>query len=101
MTIYAMWHGGPSYAHGYIDSDVETFPTLAAARDALISRERSGYWFQQDFAFLTRPAESKFTPCVESSSMTIWLADPTRNPDPYPDRILSIGPRGGIRMERA
>jgi hypothetical protein len=41
------------------------------------------------------------TPCVESDEMLLFFADPRESSDPYPDLILSRGPRGGIRMERA
>lgn len=48
------------------------------------------------------------------SSLTLWSYDPRVNPytderqddselfdPPYPDRIMSFGPRGGIRIENA
>ena len=99
MKVYALWHGGSSYAHGYVDTDVEAFDTLADALSAYASRRDSGYWIPQDFRYVNREAESVHTPSVdETSSMWLWAADPTDDRDPYPWRIVETGPRGGTRV---
>lgn len=84
--VFATWHGGYSYSPPSIPEHVETFASLEAARDAFQAR----YWNRDGS-----------TPCVdESASMALYLADPSDSADPYPDALLTIGPRGGIRRER-
>lgn len=82
--IYALWYGGPSYSHSYIDTDVETFTSLSAARQELQRRENGG---------------DPYYPAVEQSEMTVWKTDPRGDQDAYPDYLLTIGPRGGVRTE--
>ena len=102
MKVYALWHGGVNYAHGYVETDVESFDTLADAVAAYESRRDSGYWLRQDFRYVNRDADSVLTPCAgEGSSMWLWAADPTDDRDPYPWRIVEVGPRGGTRVVSA
>lgn len=103
--IYALWHGGSSYSPGSThDGDTETFESIAAARTAFQDRYRHGNRWKQHFAYVSKPADDVYTPTVdESSTMWLFFYDPTAEgvTDPYPDKILSFGPRGGIRMENA
>jgi hypothetical protein len=102
MTVYAHWYGGGSYEFGDLDQNLESFRSLVAAGQAFRDRREDGYSWKQSFAFVNRPAESDLTPCVDlESEMWIYFADPTGNIDPYPDRIIKFGPRGGIRIEIA
>ncbi len=84
MTVYVLWHGGYSYAPGYVDDDVEVLDSMAAARELCDSR----YWNRDGY-----------TPAVdESSGMSVWFEDPRGTDDPYPDRLIVRGPRGGWRV---
>ena len=87
MKVYGLWHGGASYAVGAY-SDIEPFDSLADAKRTLVAR----------YMNYEQPA----TPCVEKDETSIWIfeAMPDDNGDLYPDRVLSFGPRGGIKMER-
>jgi hypothetical protein len=105
--IYALWHGGASYSPGSVydfgpdePSDVETFDSIADAGRALTSRAERGYWERQTFRYADGRTEHTLTPAADAGpSMTLWHHDPRGDSDPYPDRILTIGPRGGIRQE--
>lgn len=91
-----LWHGGPNYSAPYAKDHAEPFASLADAVEA--HRDR----------YNNRDGR---TPCVSEDSETFlyrvprgWsVADTVREieRDGYPDRIIKIGPRGGIRVERA
>ena len=99
MKVYALWHGGTNYAHGYVDTDVEEFDTLADAVAAFRERLSSNMHSPVDFPYVNRPAERVCAGMVdESSSMWLWADDPTGVADPYPWRIVETGPRGGTRV---
>jgi hypothetical protein len=82
VKVWALWHGGTNYSLGYVDDDIEVFDSLQAAKDTLYNREE---------------CSDPYYPCVEESSMYVYFSDPRGLADPYPDRILIIGSRGGIR----
>ena len=84
--VWAMWHGGYSYAVPEL-SDAEPFDSLAHATRVFAARLAN---------------DDRFTPCVDrSSTMHVFTGGhPETYRDPYPDRVLSVGPRGGIRSER-
>ena len=84
MKVWMLWHGGSSYAHSAME-DVEEFYSFKTAKEVFWSREE-----QYD----------PYYPCVEESSASIYFHDPRETCDPYPDRQLSIGPRGGVKVER-
>lgn len=88
--VWALWYGGPSYSAPYV-ADAERFDSLAHCREIMDARyaNRGRYW----------PGELE-TPAVEDDSMAVFYADPRDSADPYPDLMLSRGPRGGIRQER-
>ena len=88
-----LWHGGSSYEVGYIDEDTEEFPSLAAAKDAFAGRA--------DTLETYYPCVSEDTPEDGGPSAQVFFADPREFADPYPDRVLSFGPRGGVRVEHA
>lgn len=97
--IYALWHGGGSYALGSLEHDLEIFSSLREARDALRSRESDGNWDRKRFDYADGRTEWTYTPCGDqTASMTIWFADP-RKENSYPDRQITFGPRGGIRID--
>lgn len=96
MKCWMIFHPGDGYSTHWRGEDVETYDSLSAAIRA--------------FDRLPDP----YYPCAhnderEDGGPEGWLffydpRDP-ENPegdvvDVYPDRLLSFGPRGGIRVER-
>jgi hypothetical protein len=95
------------YAHWYDTSvvcdpsaDLERFDSLCAAREAFAERYTAG-WSPVRFDYVNRSPETSAVPCVsEQCEMLIYFADPRDTiGDPYPDRRLSLGPRGGVVAE--
>ncbi len=93
MKVFALWHGGSSYAPAdqFNRRDIEEFDSIRDALAEFESRTRDPYY-----------------PCVDTApqdqggaSMWLCFADPFENGDLYPDRVVSFGPRGGVRCERA
>lgn len=91
MMVYMLWHGGSSYAVGTVDDDLEMYDTL---QEALAEFERRAW------------ASEACYPCVDAippedggPTAWLWFDDPRGMSDPYPDQIVSFGPRGGIRKE--
>ncbi|SRR6266581_3216933 len=100
--IYALWHGGSSYSVGELERDLETFPSIRVAGWALRTRANNGGWMPQGFTYADGRTVRALTPCAdEGCEVTVYLSDPRGSHDPYPDYILTIGPRGGIKRERA
>lgn len=99
-TVYAAWWGGPNYSTPTVtslmcidspnlepsDTDVETFSSMAAAR--------------LHFALRLNDTSGLFPGVTDAAEMQLWFEDPRRDPDPNPDRRITVGPRGGIRTER-
>jgi len=83
MKTYMLWHGGGSYAIGTIPDDLEAFDTFSAAKEEFRRRGQDS---------------DPYYPCVEDSSAWIFFAEP--GSDPYPDMVLSFGPRGGVKVAR-
>jgi hypothetical protein len=87
MIVYMEWFGGPSYAPPTQD-DRERFESIKDAKEA--------FWRRSDY-------EPGF-PCVEDSEALLYFAgrkgDNDETGGEYPDRRLTIGPRGGVRIER-
>lgn len=85
MKVYMMWHGGANYALPTVD-DAEEFSSLQAAKES--------FWSRAD--------RDPFYPCVENPEAWILFSDPRENAsgDVYPDRVMTLGPRGGVRIER-
>ena len=85
MKCYGFWHGGSSYAHA---DKPEAFDSLADAVATFENRQDN-----TDY-----PA----TPCCdESASMRIAFGSIEEcDGDFYPDREITIGPRGGIVVSR-
>jgi hypothetical protein len=101
VRVFALWHGGSSYSPGELANHLESFASLRAAFDALRERAESNGIFRCAFAYVDREPESFYCPVVDGSEMLVYRTDPRECADPYPDEVLSIGPRGGIRRERA
>lgn len=97
MRVWGLWHGGINYAEPYGMDYLEEFPSIEAARDALVSRAFRGYWQQQEFRYVNREPESTFTPGADTDCrMAIYFSNPTADTGAYADRVYRIGPRGGI-----
>lgn len=88
MKVYGLWYGGSSYGSPSVKRDTEEFDSIKEAKDA----------FQRRYDNDDYPA----TPCVsDSSEMHLFFSDPRDMSDPYPDRVLKFGPRGGVLLEVA
>ncbi len=92
MKVTMLWHGGASYSAPYPD-DAEDFNSLREAAEEFDRRSSS---------------LETFYPCVErepaeEGGPEAWImfcgADEL-GADVYPDRLISFGPRGGVRIER-
>ena len=92
---WLLWHGGSSYELGTYEEDVEHFDSIRALVDSFERRLWDPYY-----------------PCVTSDiqenggqSGWVFFSDPNDEAngpgDPYPDRIICHGPRGGVRLEYA
>lgn len=89
MRVWAIFHGGFSYSPNWTEGDVEEFDSIAEAQRAFETRI-AGY-------------DSYYPATDDSASMWLFWADVrvARDPDAYltdilPDRVLAIGPRGGL-----
>lgn len=82
--VWGLWWGGASYAAGYVADDTEEFRSIREALEET-ARRASG-------------TDSHY-PMVRDSEMHVFLSDPRNSDDPYPDRIIRQGPRGGWRVE--
>ena len=88
MRVTMFWHGGPSYAvfDTHNPEDAEEFASLRDARNA--------FWRRADF--------DRYYPCVDSPEAWILKGPAGSNIGAeYPDFLLTLGPRGGVRCERA
>ena len=94
MRVTMFWHGGSSYAAFDVHErrDAEVFESI---QDAARS-------------FASRPGQ-RYYPCVSDASLdddgpSAWLYFGSTHPvlgQDYHDRIVSFGPRGGVRVDRA
>lgn len=99
MSWYGIWNGGHSYARGEHEH-VELFANLAEAR-AKFEERLNGSWRRSFFNFVNQAPQSSYCPAVdESSTLELYATDPSWT-DHTPDRVISIGPKGGIKVEVA
>ena len=84
MTVYMLWHGGSSYAPP-MDDDAEAFASIADAVDSFESRTRDPYY----------PCVKRDTPENGGPTGMLYIGEV----GDYPDRIVTFGPRGGVRVE--
>jgi len=89
MQVYGIYHGGHSYSTRVTNQDIEEFNSLKHARDIFESRNNFDPYY----------------PCTdETASMWLFFTDPSNHELPddalidsgYPDRVLEVGPRGGV-----
>lgn len=92
MRCFMLWHGGASYAVPETD-DAEQFDSLAELCRAFERRS----WSSETYY----PCVSNEPPEEGGPQGHVYLRDPRTVADPYPDRIVRFGPRGGLRLELA
>ena len=97
MRVFALWYGGYNYSHGYISDHLEEFPSLSAAKEAFRERFYTNSFMPHTFRYVSGHEELAAPNTDASCSMTIWRYDPRGVMDPYPDVMLTIGPRGGVQ----
>lgn len=99
--IYVLWHGGPSYSTSSIENgDLESFPSIRAAKCALMERWESGGGSTCLVRYANKPHERSLFPAVTTdSAMDVFMYDPREAGDPSPDFRLFFGPRLGVRRE--
>lgn len=93
MMVWAVFNGGVNYTPGSVHEvrDIELFTSLRAAGDTLWSRVNG-----RAFGFDSVDRDT--------ASMHVWLACPNDGAGEvteYPDRVITIGPRDGIRVVQA
>lgn len=92
--IFATWHGGANYAQPDLTmpQHLEVFATIEDAETETDNRYRCGDTYRCDFRRDPDDlddVESVFCPGVDTSSETwIYLSDPRKVSDPYPDYII-------------
>ncbi len=91
MKCWMLWHGGASYAPSELPDDLESFDSLRELRDSFDARGYDSYY----------PCVSDDTAEDGGPSGYVYFRDPTDESDPYPDRIIEYGPRGGLRITYA
>ena len=103
--VWAMWHGGGNYSVGTYDEHTEVFPSIALAKYAFANRAHTGGHWRQRFVYADGREEHVFTPTVDATTpdeggptMHLYFSDPRENADPYPDREICFGKRGGVTI---
>lgn len=71
--MFALWHGGHSYAPPNVEQDTEDYDSLQDAREAFEARIAN---------------TDGRTPCVDGSRMEIFYGDPRETRDPHPDLVI-------------
>ncbi len=81
MRVWGLWYGGPNYAIP-TDKDIEYFASMEDAKNQL----------------LRRSVGEPDCPAVEQSEMWLFRKKP-KWAHQYPDMTMTLGQRGGIRVE--
>ena len=92
MIVWMLWSGGVNYSSPYPDQ-AERFSSLHAAVWEFSRRteHESSYY----------PGAYPEPVDAGGPSATITFGPQPPGGDFYPDRVLSFGPRGGVRVQRA
>lgn len=116
MRVFGTWHGGSNYGLGDVFADMETWPSLKAAKLALWLRaDSNGYPvddgahvvdFDEDGNATVGLAQGGIAyPCVDAEASYLDLFPARRDGDgwtidvDYPMTRLKLGPRGGVQVE--
>lgn len=83
MKVFSLWYGGNNYSCPSME-DIEEFRSIQSAKDS--------FWSRSDY--------DPYYPCVDRPEMQLYFTDPRKAEDPYPDMLITMGPRGGVRIER-
>ncbi|WP_084965912.1 hypothetical protein [Thermoactinospora rubra] len=94
---FGLWWGGSGYSRPE-SNDLEEFASLVEARRKLVERYLHGYWQTTEFRFVHREPTRVLTPCVDTQCEILLFR--SSNAEVLPELRLSIGPRGGVRLER-
>lgn len=89
--VWGVFNGGSGYSPGSVHElrDIEQFDSIRSAMDTFWRRSTG--------------LDDQFPGVGTDASMHIWLACPndgTGEVQEYPDREITVGPRGGIRVAR-
>ena len=93
MIVWTQWYGGSSYACPLHSEPThwERFKSMKQAKRVFASRSD----FDPHFPCVGNDAEMQLYFFGPSEDIEPW-----KMRDPYPDRILTIGPRGGVRITK-
>jgi len=97
VKCYGIWYGGYSYTQPSVEH-MEEFDSYADAERCLRSRLFHGNFALQTFRFVNGTNASVYCPAVDISETKMFIYD-----DPeggLPERIISFGPRGGMKVEK-
>ena len=84
MKCVGLWYGGSNYSAPDPSRDLETFASLQDAKDT--------FWRRADF--------DPHYPCVDEETAELHVYFGAEYNEDGPDRIVRMGPRGGVRAER-
>ena len=88
MKTFMLWHGGAGYACSDYN-DIESFESLDEALHAFRSRLNDSYY----------PCVETATPEEGGPCAWLWFHEkPADDGDLYPDRVIELGPRGGLNQ---
>ncbi|MGG7572562.1 hypothetical protein [Streptomyces sirii] len=116
MRVFGTWHGGSNYGLGDVFLDMESWPSLEAAKAALQIRAKSGGLpvddgahvvdFDEDGHATVGHAQGAVSyPCVNVEAAYLDLFPAGRDGDGWTVDVgclmarLTLGPRGGVRVE--
>lgn len=116
MPYVAIFSGVNYRSNDLTVADLEVWHSIADATDSLRERHESGYWRHIVINYADGRQSAYLMPCVESGDiLDLYYVTPADLDElkvgahPYqhehivgsgPDRRLTIGPRGGIRVEK-
>lgn len=99
MKVYGLFYGGVNYSTPDINIDLEVFPSITAAKEALLQRYRSNMTQLCASIYADGRRENVVHLADETAEIQLFLYDPRETSDPYPDCRVYIGPRHGICFE--
>ena len=83
MKCVALWYGGSNYSAPDPSQDLERFDSIAAAARTFEAR-----------------LDDRHFPCVDEDAAEMHVYFGRTYHDNGPDRIITAGPRGGIKVNR-
>lgn len=100
-----------AYAPAQGWTDVELWPSIAAAKESLLQRYQLGYLYKVKVSYADGTADWVLWPLLSSeATLTLYGAPKVLNEDTVTDAVfsagavpfrqLSLGPRGGVKEEK-